>query len=72
MPYARENTVSISILGGNLNLVLVVAGPGSSSGKAMGYGLDGPGLILGVGEVEIFLRSFMSKLVLRSTQPPIK
>ena len=47
-------------------------GPGSSSGKALGYGLDGPGSIPGVGGVEIFLRSFVSRLVLRSTQPPIK
>ena len=47
-------------------------GPGSSSGKALGYGLDGPGSILGVGGVEIFLHSFMSRLVLRSIQLPIK
>ena len=47
-------------------------GPGSSSGKALGYGLDSPGSILGVGGVEIFLRSFVSRLALRSTQPPIK
>ena len=45
---------------------------GSSSGKALGYGLDGPGLILGVGGVETFLHSFVSRLVLRSTQPRIK
>ena len=47
-------------------------GPGSSSGKVLGYGLDGPGLIPGVGGVEIFLHSFVSRLVLGSTQPPIK
>ena len=47
-------------------------GPGNSSGKALGYGLDGPGSIPGVGGVEIFLRSFVSRLVLRFTQPPIK
>ena len=35
-------------------------GPGSSSGKALVYGLDGPGSIPGVGEVEIFLHSFVS------------
>ena len=40
-------------------------GPGGSSGKALSYGLGGPG-------VEIFLRSFVSRLVLGSTQPPIK
>ena len=47
-------------------------GPGSSSGKAFGCGLDGPGSIQSVGGVEIYLRSFMSRLVLGSTQPPIK
>ena len=30
------------------------SGPGRSSGKALGYGLDDPGSISGVGEVEIF------------------
>ena len=33
---------------------------GSSSDKALGYGLDGPGKILGVGEVEIFFTSSCS------------
>ena len=33
---------------------------------------DGPGSIPGVGVVEIFLHSFMSRLALGSTQPPIK
>ena len=47
-------------------------GPGGSSGKVLGYGLDGPGLIQGVGGVEIFLHSFVSRLALGSTQPPIK
>ena len=47
-------------------------GPGGSSGKALGYGLDGPGLIPGVGGVEIFLHCFVSRLALGSTQPPIK
>ena len=47
-------------------------GPGGASGKALRYGLDGPGSILGVGGVEIFLHSFVSRLVLGSTQPPIK
>ena len=36
------------------------------------YGLDGPGSIPGVGGVEIFLSTFVSNLVLGSTQPPIK
>ena len=44
----------------------------SSSAKALGYGLDGLGLMPGVGGVEIFLHSFMSRLVLKSIQPPIK
>ena len=39
---------------------------------ALGYGLDGPGSIPGVGVVEIFLHSFVSRLALGSTQPPIK
>ena len=47
-------------------------GPGGSSGRVLGYGLDGPGSIPGVGGVEIFLRSFVSRLALGSTQPPIK
>ena len=37
---------------------------------AMGW--TDPGSIPGVGGVEIFLRSFASRLVLKSTQPPIK
>ena len=51
---------------------LAQSGPGSSSGKALGYGLDGPGSIPGVGGMEIFLHSFVYRLVLGSTQPPIK
>ena len=47
-------------------------GSGRSSSKALGYGLYGPGSIPGVGGMEIFLCSFVSRLVLRSTQPPIK
>ena len=47
-------------------------GPGGSSGKALSCGLDGPGSIPGVGGVEIFLRSFVSRLALGSTQPPMK
>ena len=48
------------------------SGPGGSSGKALSCGLDGPGSIPGVGGVEIFLQSFVSRLALGSTQPPIK
>ena len=46
-------------------------GPGGSSGKALGYGLDNPGSITSAGGVEIFLHSFVSRLALGSTQPPI-
>ena len=45
-------------------------GPGNSSGKALAYGLDGLGFILGVRGVEIYLHSFMSRLDLGSTRPP--
>ena len=37
--------------------------PRKSSGKALGYELDAPGSIPGVGGVEIFLRSFVPTLV---------
>ena len=47
-------------------------GPGSSIGKALGYGLDGPGSIPSVGRLEIFLHYIVCRLVLGSTQPPIK
>ena len=36
------------------------------------YGLGGSGFIPGVGSFDIFLHSFVPKLVLGSTQPPIK
>ena len=49
-----------------------VCGPSGSSGKALGYRLDGPGSIPGVGGMEIFLHSFVSRLALVSTQHPIK
>ena len=39
--------------------------------RCLGYGLNGPGSIQGVGGVRIFLHSFVSRLVLGSTQPPI-
>ena len=48
------------------------SGPGGSSGKELSCGLDGPGSIMGVGGVEIFLHSLVSRLALGSTQPPIK
>ena len=52
--------------------LIYLRGPGGSSGKALGHGLDGPGSIPGVGGVEIFLHSFVSRLALGSTQPPTK
>ena len=55
-----------------LSMNFMLTGSGSSSGKALGYGLDGPGSIPDAREVEIFLHSFVSTLVLMSTQPPIK
>ena len=45
-------------------VIRVLRGPGSSSDKALGFGLDGPGSIPGV-------HPFVSRLVLGSTQPPI-
>ena len=44
----------------------------SSSDKALGYRLYGPGSIPGVEGVDIFLHSFVFRLVQGSTQPPIK
>ena len=46
--------------------------PGSSSGKSLGYGLDGPDSIPTIGGLEIFLHSFVSRLALGSTQSPVK
>ena len=40
--------------------------------KELRYVLDGPGSNLSVGGVEIFLHSFLCRLVLRSTQPTIE
>ena len=53
-------------------IILLYCGPGGLSGKALGYGLDGPGFMTGFGGVEILLHSFVSKLVMGSTQPPRK
>ena len=47
-------------------------GPVSSSGKMLDYGLDSQSSTPGVRGVEIFLHSFVSRLVLGSTQPPMK
>ena len=43
-----------------------------SVGQVLAYRLDGLGSIPGIRGIEIFLHSFMSRLVLKSTQPPIK
>ena len=56
----------------NLFYLFILGGPGGSSGKALSCGLDGPGSLPGVGGLEIFLHSFVSRLALGSTQPPIK
>ena len=48
------------------------SGAGTSSGKALGYGLDGPDSIPVIGGVEIFFILSVSRLVLGYTQPPIK
>ena len=48
----------------NIRDYIADEGPGGSIGKALSYGLDGPGSIPGVGGVEIFLHSFVSRLVL--------
>ena len=54
------------------SVLLLIGGPDNSSGKALGYGLDNPGSIPCVGRVEIFLHSFVSRLVLGFIQPPIR
>ena len=41
-----------------------ICGPGNSSGKALGYGLDYQGSILGVGRDVDFLHSFVFRPVL--------
>ena len=56
-----------NIFKSNVNSVGQVA----QAARALDYGLDSPGSIPGVGGVEIFLHSFVSRLVLGSTQPPI-
>ena len=50
---------------------LSLCGLESSSCKAIDFGLTGPGSIPGVGEVKIFLHSFVTRLVVY-IQPPIK
>ena len=50
----------------------MVSGPGSSIGKAIGYGQDRSGSIPAIGGVEIFLYSFVLRLVLGFTKSAIK
>ena len=76
-PEIPINLRPLSLYIGYVNLCILYLNtmhcrPGSSTSKALGYGLDVPGSIPGVGEVEIFLYSFLSRLVLGSTQTPIK
>ena len=52
MEFAKLNFLDYARFAFNYSIILsstVICGPGSSSGKALGYGLDGPGSILGVG-----------------------
>ena len=44
----------------------------NSSDKALGNELNGPGSFPSDGGVEIFLHFIVSRLVLGSTQPPVK
>ena len=46
-------------------------GPGGLSGKALGNGPGGPCSIPGIGGVEVFLHSFVSRLVQGAPQHPI-
>ena len=50
----------------------LIHGPGDSSGKALSYRLEGHGFDPGDGRVEISLHSFVSRMALTPTQPPIK
>ena len=51
-------------------LISATSGSGSSRTKTLGYGLDCPGSISGIGRVEIFIHPFVSRLVMGSTQSP--
>ena len=55
-----------------LFVYIYIMGLGSSSGKALRYGLDGLNCIPDGRWVKTFLYFFVSRLVLGSTQPPIK
>ena len=55
-----------------LRNAVILCGPGSSSGKALGYDVDGPGSSPSFEVLEIFPHSFVSRLVLGFTQPLIK
>ena len=67
LDWGRVNTQRRRILGS-----IAMRWTGSSSGKAIGYELDGPGSIPGVEAVEIFLHSCLSSIVLGYIQPLIE
>ena len=64
LKFLKWRTVSREVMACFITVTFCFIGPGRSSGKALGYGLDGPDSIPGVGGVEIFLSSFVSRLVL--------
>ena len=73
----KKHTSSFNCLLDNIRSIKIYIthggdGPGNSSDKALGYGLDSPGFIPGVRGVEIFLHSFFADWSWRSIQPPIK
>ena len=70
--YFIAKPVTYPMLTGISHNINFAGGPSSSSGKALDYGLDDSGSIPSVGGVEHFLHSFVSGLVVGSTQPPIK
>ena len=55
-----------------LRMLLSPRGPGSSSGKVLAYGLDGPGSILGVGGGGGFSLLLCVQTGPGGSQPPIK
>ena len=65
--------VNIQFMGYNSNIEFCIykndlSGPGGSSGRTLGYGLNGADSIPGIGAVELFLHS-VSRLVLESILP---
>ena len=60
------------LLANNTTTAAGAAGQVVKAARRFGYGLDGPSSIPCVGGVEIFIHSFVFRLVLLSTQPPVK